>query len=450
MRKISQLLVVLSSCCMGAEAMAAGFALTQHGASGLGNAYAGAAAVAEDASTVWSNPAGMALLQGPQFAPALEVIVPNIEFQNEGSTLSPLVGNGPISGGDGGDAGDTILVPNLYYVHPFSDRFSFGLAINAPFGLTTEYDEDWVGRYHAIDTDLLTVNFNPNVAWKVNDHVALAAGLNALYFDGEISSAIDQSSICLALLGAACGSVGLGTPGNSAADGQVRFEGDDWGYGFNLGALFTVSESLRVGASYRSEIEVDANGEADFENINPAFAATGLFADSGGRTEIELPASLSASAVYQFTEQWSLLGDVTWTDWSQFDELRLDFDNPNQPDSVTTQDWDDSYRYSLGLRFQPSASWTYRFGLAYDQTPIPSKERRTPRIPDEDRFWLALGLSYAPISNLRLDLGYAHLFIDDPEIENTLESPVPTASHTLRGQYEVEADILSAQLNWAF
>ncbi|MGH8502259.1 MAG: OmpP1/FadL family transporter [Gammaproteobacteria bacterium] len=447
MRRAGSILVVLSAYCVGTQAMAAGFAITEHGASGLGNAFAGAAAAAEDASTVWFNPAAMTLLQGRQLSPALHVIVPRIEFQNEGSTLTPLVGNGPLSGGDGGDAGETILIPNLYYAQPLSDSFTFGLGINAPFGFTTNYEEDWAGRYHAIDTEVLTVNFNPNIGWKVNDSVALGFGLNALYFDGELSSAIDQSSICLGLLGAACGGIGLGTPGNPATDGRVRFEGDDWGYGFNLGALFTVSENLRIGTSYRSEIEIEARGDVDFENISPAFTASGLFADSGGSAEIDLPASLSVSALYQLTDAWSWLADVTWTDWSQFDELRVQFDNPAQPDSVTDESWDDSYRYSLGLRYQPDTIWTYRFGVAYDETPIPNKERRTPRIPDEDRLWLALGLSYAPVENLRLDLGYAHLFISDTEIENTLESQVP---HVLRGNYELEADIVSAQLNWLF
>jgi long-chain fatty acid transport protein len=195
-QSIGRIIVALCSWCAGAEAMAAGFASTEHGTSGLGNAFAGAAALAEDPSTVWFNPAGMTFLEGRQFAAALHVGVPSIEFQNEGSTLSPLVGNGPLSGGDGGDAGDTFLVPNLYYVHSLSEQFTFGLGINAPFGLTTEYDDDWVGRYHAINTELVTVNINPNLAWKINDAVALAFGLNALYFDGELSNAIDQSAIC--------------------------------------------------------------------------------------------------------------------------------------------------------------------------------------------------------------------------------------------------------------
>jgi len=427
--------------------MAAGFAINENGVSGLGNAFAGAAAVAEDASTVWFNPAAMTLLEEHQFAPALHVIVPRIEFRNDDSTVTQQVGNGPLSGGDGGDAGAPIPVPNLYYTQPLSGNFTFGLGINAPFGFTTNYDEDWVGRYHAIDTELLTVNFNPNIGWKVNDSLALGFGLNALYFDGELSSAIDQSSICLGLLGAACGGIGLGTPGNPATDGKVRFKGDDWGYGYNLGALYTVSENFRIGASYRSAIGIEARGEADFDSISPAFATSGLFADSNGSAEIDLPASLSLSSLYQFTDVWSLLGDVTWTDWSQFDELRLEFDNPNQPDSVTTQDWVDSYRYSLGLRYQPDTVWTYRGGMAYDETPVPNPERRTPRIPDQDRVWLSLGLSYAPVENLRFDLGYAHLFIRDTAIENTLESQVP---HVLKGNYEVEVDIVSAQLNWEY
>lgn len=271
MRWINTIFAVLCSCWAGAPAMAAGFALLEQNASGLGNAFAGAAAVAEDSSTVWFNPAGMTLLQGPQLAGAFNVIVPRIEFQNEGSTLSPLVGDTPRTGGNGGDAGKPVVVPSFYYVNPLGEQFSFGLGINAPFGFVTEYDDDWVGRYHAIKSDLLTANFNPSIAWKVNDNLALAVGFDALYLDSELSSAIDQSSICLGLLGASCGAIGLGTPGNQAADGKAVVEGNDWGYGFNLGALFSVGERLRVGASYRSAIGIDTEGDADFQNINPAF-----------------------------------------------------------------------------------------------------------------------------------------------------------------------------------
>ncbi len=448
--RLARFLVVLISCCAGGESMAAGFSLREQGASGLGSAFAGAAAVAEDASTVWFNPAGMSLLDRPQFTPAVQVIVPSIEFQNEGSTLSPLVGNGPISGGNGGDAAQTVVIPNLYYVHPLTEAFTFGLGINTPFGLKTEYDDDWAGRYHATNTDLASVNINPNLAWRVSDAVSLAFGFNALYLDAELSSAVDQSSVCLGLLGAPCAGLGLGTPGNPNADGEAIVEADDWGYGFNIGALFNVGERLRIGAAYRSEVEIEAEGDANFNNINPAFAGAGLFTDTGATAEVDLPASLSLSAVYELTDGLSLLSDVTWTDWSRFDELRIDFQNPNQPDAVTTEAWEDSYRYSLGLRYQPATSWTYRLGVAYDETPIPNKERRTPRLPDEDRVWLALGASYAPTANLRLDIGYAHLFVSDAEIENTFESPVPTTNHTLRGEYELEADIVSTQLNWSF
>lgn len=172
-----------------------------------------------------------------------------------------------------------------------------------------------------------------------------------------------------------------------------------------------------------------------------------MFSDTGVTAEVDLPASAAVSGLYQLTDGLSFLGDVSWTDWSQFHELRIEFDNPNQPDSVTTEAWDDSFRYSLGVRYQPDVNWTYRLGVAYDQTPVPSAERRTPRLPDADRLWLALGLGFAPTHALRMDLGYAHLFIDDAAIENTLENQTP---HTIRGTYKVEADILGAQLNWGF
>jgi long-chain fatty acid transport protein len=159
-----------------------------------------------------------------------------------------------------------------------------------------------------------------------------------------------------------------------------------------------------------------------------------------------MPASLSFSVAHT-VDKFTWLADVTWTGWSSFDELRIDYDSA-QLDTVTTEDWDDSMRYSVGFDYQYSDSLVLRAGLAIDETPIPSKELRTPRIPGEERFWVSVGLTYVAGDNFSFDVGYSHLTVDDPEIDNTFESPVSALNHTLTGEYEADVDILSAQLNW--
>jgi len=439
---------LLSAASVG-SAHASGFALIEMNANGQGNAYAGAAAYTPNASTVYFNPAGMMSLEGEQVAIAAHVIDPTSDFENQGSSLSSFVGGGPISGPDD-DGGQSAFVPNLYWVKPLDDKTSFGLGVNSPFGLKTEYDDDWVGRYHAILSDLKTVNFNPSLGHRVSDKVAIGGGINVMLADVTLSSAIDFGSIC-----AFAGVGSCATPGVPGTDGLGELEGDNYdeiGLGFNVGLTYMVSNMTTIGVHYRSEVDIDVDGDADFTTpsdpgLDVFLAASGLFADTGLGAKVTLPASLSFSVAHK-VNKFTWLADATWTGWSAFDELRIEYDNPVQPDTVTTEDWDDSWRYSVGFDYQASDALVLRAGLALDETPIPSDERRTPRIPGDDRTWLSLGLTYVASDTFSFDVGYSRLFIDDVDIDNTLENAVPTTNATLTGEYEAEVDILSAQLNW--
>ena len=178
------------------SADAAGFQLFEQSVSGLGTSFASTAA-AEDASTVWWNPAGMSYLSGANFTLAGHIVKPTAKFENQGSrTLLPPPSGLPLSGGNGGDAGGIALVPNMYYTHSLTDTLSFGIGVNAPFGLTTEYDDGWVGRYHALKSALTVININPSVSWKINDSFSVGGGLNLQYAKAELTSAIDFSTVC--------------------------------------------------------------------------------------------------------------------------------------------------------------------------------------------------------------------------------------------------------------
>ena len=430
---------------------AAGFALIEVNARGQGNAYAGATAHTTDASTIFFNPAGMMLLQDDHLVLASHLIMPKSDFSNNGSSTAAVLGGAPLTG-DEDDGGFNAFVPNLYWVKTLENEMKFGLGVNTPFGLATKYDDDWVGRYHGVVSDLKTINFNPSLGYRFNDKVSFGGGLDVMLAHVELSSAIDFGAICVASFNpATC--AGLGSLPQQA-DGFVEFEADNFdelAIGFNFGLMFELSKQTKVGVSYRSEVDIDVDGEADFTvPASSSFVfANNVFIDSGVSAKVALPASLSVSVAHQ-ADKITYLADITWTGWSSFEELRIEYDNENQPDSVTTEDWDDSMRYSFGIDYQYSDKMILRSGIAFDETPVPSAERRTPRLPGNDRTWLSFGVSYVYSQAMSFDIGYSHLFIDDAEINNEFESSIPTLAATLKGEYEASVDILSAQLNWTY
>jgi len=435
---------------LASPAYSAGFALIEQSASGLGNAYAGGAAVAEDATTVFFNPAGLTRIKGQQAVLGAHLIVPQAEFSNEGSTH---VTGQPLSGGDGGDGGKAGVAPIFYYASQLGNGWAVGLGVNAPFGLATEYDDGWVGRYHALRSEVKTVNINPSVAYRLNDHLSLGAGVSAQYFQAELSNAIDFGTIAFQQSGGL-----LGVP--QGMDGTAELEADSWGFGYNLGALYEFDENSRVGLAYRSQVRQDLEGDADFivpssvsslPIVGPGVAAT--FADTDVSGDLVLPESVSLSGYHSIGSKWAVMADVTWTNWSRFDELRIKFDqNANGitlSDSVTTEDWEDSWRYSVGVAYNPSENWLLRAGAAYDVEPIPDTEHRTPRIPGDDRIWAAFGVGYRLNDRFSFDIGYAHLFVDDPEIDkdpNGEDAP----RGGLKGTYDASVDIVGVQVAYNF
>jgi long-chain fatty acid transport protein len=422
------------------QTQASGFQLIEQSVSGMGTAYAGGAAQAQDATTVFFNPAGMTRLKGSHGSVGLHAISPHADYEDQGS-----VGLGtPLWTNESGDAGEIGLVPNLYLTNQIGDRLFLGLGINAPFGLATSYDDDWIGRYHAIDSEVMTININPALAWKLSEHFSIGAGVNAQYIKAKLSNAID-----FALMS-----------GAQVTDGKVELEGDDVAIGWNLGFLAELNEGSRIGVHYRSKVKYKVDGTADFSNVpavalNPPFGdgvtpATFIFTDTGVTSDVELPATLSVSLYHEFNPEWAIMFDYSRTYWSVLKELRFDFEN-FLPDGVTTLKWKDSNRYSLGLQYSPSSSpWTFRIGTAYDESPIPSEHYRTPRIPGEDRIWLALGLGYKASENISFDFGYAHLFVDDPRVNKSLADVENIPRGNLNGEYEASVDIVSIQMNWSF
>ncbi len=391
---------------LAGHAHAAGFSLIEQSASGLGNAYAGAAAVAQDASTLYFNPAGMALLPDSQLVLAGHLIRPRAEFSG---SVTPDIG-----GNQGGDAGGWALVPNFYYARRLTPTLHAGIGVNAPFGLKTEYDDGWIGRYQALKSEVKTINVNPSLAWKPTENLAVGAGVSLQRIETTLSNF-------------------------AGAAGTAKVQGDDYSWGFNLGALWQVSPQTRLGLAYRSEIEHELEGKARF-NAMPEL-------NSGITAKTTLPDSASLSLFHRLSPQWELLADISWMGWSDFDELAI-YRNSGSLLSYTPENWNDSMRYSLGATWHASDRLSLRGGVAYDEAVV-SEADRTARIPDGPRTWLAVGGQYRLSRQDALDFGYAHLFVGDVRISSPAEGTIPM-SPILTGAYDSAVDIISFQYTHAF
>lgn len=434
---------------MAGSAAASGFALIEQSGSGLGNAYAGGAAGAEDASTIFYNPAGMSRLSGKQIAVAGNMIRPSAKFSGTVTGLAPLQAGGI---GSGGDAGSWALVPNAYFAMEVNPQTRIGLGINAPFGLQTEYNALWMGRFQAIKSKIQTVNLNPSVSYQVNDTVSLGAGLNYQRITGDLSSSTNYSAAAYAagfaaggLPGAAAALAAVGGPGK---EGVSTLTGSDSAWGYNFGALFNLSPKTRVGVAYRSRIKYNLSGSVSFANRPAALAAA--LPNQAVTLAITMPDSFSVSGFHQLSDKWDLMADASWTGWSVFKQLNVLKTNGTSLTTPTPENWKDTWRVSAGATYHYSSQWLARAGVAFDQAPV-SDVFRTVRIPDANRTWLSIGGQYKPSKEGALDFGYAHLFVSNATLsQSAAANPDLAGKGLLVGNYKNSVDILSVQYAHSF
>ena len=435
---------------------AAGFSIHEQSTKGLGRALSGSSAVADDASTIYFNPAGLTQLEKNEFVLGSNFLFSDSSFQNNGSTGPTILGSPPLSGETENinffvnNAGSYAFIPNLYYAHRLSQELVAGVGITAPFGLATDYDEDWIGRYHALHSSLSGININPSIGFKWNKQLSIGFGISAQYSEIELSNAIDFASLCLfeSLSNPAlyAGCAGQSDP---SRDGIITMKASDLGWGYNVGLIYQLTEMTRLGLSYRSKISHNFKGQASFElpnNVqNTPLAAS--FSNQNLFGSLELPENISFSTVHK-NGKWQYTSDITWTRWSRFQKLQINSADPNSPvNSNTPYNWRDNLRIAIGADYQVNHSLSVRTGLAYDASPVPEQTRGA-RIPGEDRYWFSLGASYQITPAWQVDAAYVHVKIKDPVISQTLNTfPL---DHQINGRYTVDIDILSLQLRWQF
>jgi long-chain fatty acid transport protein len=424
------------------QAQASGFQLKENSVKAMGRSFAGSGVATGDASVVVNNPATMTTFEGTTIQSDITVIDLNATFDGGGfaGTGTPLAR--PLTGGNGGNNGDVTPIPAMSIIHKFGNGLTVGAMVSAPFGLKTEYEKGWVGRYNGLTSDLKTVDLTLSAAYEiVPDRFSVGAGLIYERAEAELSRAVDFGS-ALAF---------AGVPGFTpqSADGEAVITGDDTNIGWILGMNFRPTDKLALGLSHRSEIDHELDGKADWTvpgSARTVFNATGrgaLFNDGKALAKLTTPSVTSVSVAYQFNDQLSLMGDYSETDWSSLREIRIEFANPD-PDSVEDFSWDNTRFWSIGAEYKLSEAFTLRGGYAYDETPT-TFATRTPRLPDEDRRWYSIGLTWNMSEKVEINAAYARIQPDKPKLGISDASRI-----SLFGDYDSDVNLFGVSGRYSF
>jgi long-chain fatty acid transport protein len=425
------------------NAYAGGFQLLEENVSSLGNAFAGTAAVAEDASTSFYNPAGLTLLNTPE----IDVAGTLIDIRSQGdfkfSASNSLVGLGlgndtifPVAGSASTQIGSWNLVPAAHVALPYCHRFAFGLSITSPYGLNTIYDGKSQARYLATTSKLITVDVGPALAFQVTPQLSLGAGIDFQYIKAELDQKIPVGEV-------------FGFP-----DGNfINNASDKKGCGWNAGALYQFNcGRTRIGADYRSRVVHHLDGDAHlvFNGPPPLESAEG-----GVRASVTLPETANLSIYHDLDCHWAFLGSINYTRWSDINNLTLRYTGQIE-DDVEAVDFRiafrDAFRYSAGVNYAPTCRWKFRAGVAYDETPVKNAELRTLRVPDATRYWGAFGVQYKLSKCLVVDAGYSHLFVKDCRLDQPKSTPLTNGevlfAETVANFDHASVNEYGLQLSW--
>lgn len=412
-------LLAASLALLSTESFAAAFQLAEQNVSGLGRAYAGEAAVADDASVVARNPALMSQFDKAQLSIAAMYVKPDVSLEGESTS----------NGLDADVLDDSSIAPNAvipagYFTMPLNDQVSLGFGVFSNFGLSTEFADDYAAGQIAGETEIVTINSNVSVAYQLDESWTVALGVNYIYADAKVKRTAGTNPYFPASLEA------------------THLEGDDTGFGWNLGVAYSLDENNRLGFHYRSETDLTFDGE--YRNSLPA-AIGGLEGrELPGSLELTLPAIAEFSGSHQLNKEYGLHYSVLWTGWSSFDKLEADVEGFEQPVFAKQEDFSDSIRVAIGGDYQLNEQWKLRAGLAFDESPV-SQQHLSISIPDTDRFWFSFGAEWQLDEASSVDLGASI-------IRGKKQSFVETDESGQQWGFESEGNayLFGAQYNYSF
>lgn len=358
------------------QTYAAGFQLSEQSAIQMGRAMAGAGVVGDDLSAVHYNPAGMTLLSGTRMQATGTWVAVNLDYESHDGSVTE---NGRLKGQ---------IIPAGFLTHQINDSLWAGLGLTVPYGMGTEYGEDWEGRERGTESMILTFDINPNLAWKVNDKLSVGGGISLQYAKAELG-------------------MGMGPM-------QANVKGDSWAWGWNVGLMFQPVETVRLGLAYRSHIAHNAEGHTDVKSPLNLTSDMKVRITSDMKVRIKTPDTVTLSATWEATDALRLSGTARWSKWSNFrtlDVQNLDFNGTPYAKFANVpveNNWDDTWFFSVGADYKLNGQWTVRGGVAYDQGPVENQYRMAV-IPDTDRVWFSGGASYKYTDNLTFDFGATYI-----------------------------------------
>lgn len=390
------------------SAWSAGFQLNEFSSSGLGRAYSGEGAIADDAGNASRNPALIMMFDRPSFSAGAIFVDPGVDISGRSPTGASLKAD---------NIAPTAWVPNLHFVAPINDQFGWGASVTSNYGLATEFNNNYAAGAYGGKTDLETLNLNLSGAYRLDNHWSFGVGFDAVYakakierYAGDLGKVVAGSGALPPIPGLAQQVAGI------PADTQIAYlKGDEWGFGWNAGILYEIDKNNRYGLTYRSEVKIDFDG--DYKSSLPSaynqiLGSFGLPMGTDGRTtggslSLHLPEMWELSGYNKVAPQWAVHYSLTYTSWSQFQELKATNSNG---DTLFYKDesFRDAYRIALGTTYYMDDNWTFRTGIAFDDSPVPA-DKRSISIPDQDRFWLSAGATYAFNKDASIDAGISYM-----------------------------------------
>lgn len=452
-------------------AQASGYRFGSQSIAAQGTADANGAE-ADDPSAIFYNPAGLARLAGLQLSVGATVVLPHSRYTDLGSTHftgQPVAGSVPQ-----GYVPDAVPVPALYLSRQLATDWAVGLGVFAPYGAKLDFGRDWSGRYALTDIKLDALTLNPSVSYRIDAHHAVGFGISAERMHAALGQAVDVPGAIAALASpaaapqrAALASQIAALGGNplllrSAADGHGSNDIRDWGWGYNLGYLWTVDADTRFGLSYRSSIVHKLRGSTiwDFSTVtadpivNQVLAATSHRANSAALVALRTPETVSMNLFHRFDAQWDGMADLTWTRHNRLDHLDIEFPGTTEGAEVIRQQWRNTARMALGANYRYSRSLTVRAGLAYEQTPVKS-DLAHPALPDGNRKQISLGAKWAIDARSSIDLAYSYLAVNDVNVDyrnlcNPLDARCTGNGETTKGRFATDMALIGLAYHYQF
>ncbi len=398
------------------QASAAAFALKEQSVTYLGDAFAGTASTAEDASTGWYNPAGLTELKNHQMVASATYVYGRIKLYNATATNNLGLN---VPGSNVTWPRSNAIVPGLHLAIILNKCLTFGFGVTAPYGLVTDYENDSIARYMATTSKLSSYNLSPSVGWRINDQFSLGAAFDAMRLTAEIDSATRLP------------------PFTAPPDGFVNNKGHAWSYGFHAGLLYKPSTETSVGLVYFSVFNPRVVGTPTTSRVPNV--PTSLSAN------VKLPDRVVYSVTHAFDSKWTGMGEVEWTHWNRLKELRIVYNTGSQ--AVETLNYQNTWRVSFGTNYKWTKACMFKGGVSWDQTPVTTKYR-TARLPDSNRYWVALGVKYTINKYIAIDAAYSHLFFNSAKIAQ--RGGGTDTRKSLYGNYKSSADLVGLQLTWNF